>query len=149
VSAPRGKALARRRARPTVAAGPGAGEACAVSGADAAGPTDGGAAGAPTAPGRPGALAGDAGGARRARAQARLRRIEGQVRGVQRMVEDGRHCPEVLDQLSAIEEALRGVTRELVAGHLEHCAPRALRGTRDEAAAMVDELVRLFARARR
>lgn len=99
--------------------------------------------------GKAGALEGEAGAARRARAQARLRRIEGQVRGVQRMVEEGRYCPEILDQLSAIEEALRGVTRELVAGHLEHCAPRALRGTREEAADMIDELVRLFVRARR
>ncbi len=143
MSAPRGKAEPRRRAKPTAAVEAEACAACSAPEASAA------RADAEASADRRGALAGEGGAARRARAQARLRRIEGQVRGVQRMVDEGRYCPEILDQLSAIEEALRGVTRELVAGHLEHCAPLALRGSREEAAEMVDELARLFVRARR
>jgi CsoR family transcriptional regulator, copper-sensing transcriptional repressor len=58
---------------------------------------------------------------------ARLRRIEGQVRGVQRMVEEGRYCADILTQVSAIQEALRGVSKLLMRNHLEHCVTHALR----------------------
>jgi DNA-binding FrmR family transcriptional regulator len=74
----------------------------------------------------------------------RLRRIEGQLRGIQKMVEDDRYCADVLTQISAVHEALRSVSRELMRNHLKHCATAALRGTPDEAEAMYDELVELM-----
>jgi DNA-binding FrmR family transcriptional regulator len=75
---------------------------------------------------------------------ARLKRIEGQVRGIQRMVEDDRYCADVLTQLSAVHEALRGVGRELMRNHLRHCATAAMKGTREQAEAMHDEILSLM-----
>ncbi len=74
----------------------------------------------------------------------RLRRIEGQVRGLQKMVEDDRYCADVLTQISSVQEALRGVGRELMRNHLRHCAASAIRAGDDEAEAMYDELVDLM-----
>jgi DNA-binding FrmR family transcriptional regulator len=74
----------------------------------------------------------------------RLRRIEGQLRGIQKMVEEDRYCADVLTQISAVHEALRAVSRELMRNHLKHCATSAMRGTPDEAEAMYDELVDLM-----
>ncbi len=74
----------------------------------------------------------------------RLRRIEGQVRGLQRMVADERYCADILTQLSSVHEALRAVGRELMRNHLEHCATAAIRGTTEQASAMYDELLELI-----
>ena len=74
----------------------------------------------------------------------RLRRIEGQVRGLQRMVDHERYCADVLVQISSVHEALRAVARELMRNHLKHCATAAIRGAPDQAEAMYDELVELF-----
>src|SRR5687767_7625765 len=75
----------------------------------------------------------------------RLRRIEGQVRGLQRMVEEDRYCADVMTQISSVHEALRGVGRELMRNHLKHCASAALRGDDSSAAdAMYDELVEMM-----
>ena len=74
----------------------------------------------------------------------RLRRIEGQVRGLHKMVEEDRYCADVLTQISSVHEALRGVARELMRNHLKHCAAAALRGTPAEAEAMYDELVEMM-----
>jgi DNA-binding FrmR family transcriptional regulator len=74
----------------------------------------------------------------------RLRRIEGQVRGLQRMIDDERYCADVLTQLSSVQEALRGVGRELMRNHLRHCATKAIRGTDAEAEQMYDELIGLM-----
>ena len=63
----------------------------------------------------------------RADAVRRLRRIEGQVRGLQRMVEDGRYCADILTQVASVHEALRGVGKLLMRNHLEHCVTDALR----------------------
>ena len=57
----------------------------------------------------------------------RLSRIEGQVKGVRRMVEEGRYCADILVQISSIHEALRGVGKLLMRNHLEHCVTDALR----------------------
>lgn len=77
----------------------------------------------------------------------RLRRVEGQVRGVQKMVEDERYCPDVLVQMSAIHESLRAVERALMKDHLQHCATEALRsGDAKQAQRMYDELTELFYR---
>lgn len=53
--------------------------------------------------------------------QARLRRIEGQVRGIQGMVADDRWCPDVLQQVAAVQAALDKVALALVDGHVRHC----------------------------
>ncbi|HEY9428683.1 MAG TPA: metal-sensitive transcriptional regulator [Gemmatimonadaceae bacterium] len=72
----------------------------------------------------------------------RLRRIEGQVRGLQNMVEADRYCADILTQISSVHEALRAVGRELVRNHLKHCAAAAIRSDDPaEADAMYDELV--------
>ncbi|CAA9331784.1 MAG: Repressor CsoR of the copZA operon [uncultured Gemmatimonadaceae bacterium] len=82
----------------------------------------------------------------KARNLKRLRRLEGQVRGIQKMVDDDRYCADVLTQISAVHEALRAVARELMRNHLKHCATAAIRGTPEEAEAMYDELVELMHR---
>ena len=74
----------------------------------------------------------------------RLRRIEGQVRGLQKMVEEERYCADILVQLSSVQEALRSVGRELLRNHLKHCATAAIRGTDAEAEKMYDELVEMM-----
>ncbi|HYP14666.1 MAG TPA: metal-sensitive transcriptional regulator [Bryobacteraceae bacterium] len=75
----------------------------------------------------------------------RLRRIEGQVRGLQKMVEEDRYCPDIMVQISAVQEALRTVGRALMRNHLKHCASQAIgRGTPAEAEAMYDELLNLI-----
>ena len=72
----------------------------------------------------------------------RLRRIEGQVRGLQKMVESDRYCADILTQVSSVHEALRAVGRELMRNHLKHCAAAAIRSDdAAEADAMYDELV--------
>ena len=72
----------------------------------------------------------------------RLRRIEGQIRGLQRMVEEDRYCADILTQISSVHEALRSVGRELVRNHLKHCAAAAIRSEEPESAErMYDELV--------
>jgi DNA-binding FrmR family transcriptional regulator len=77
----------------------------------------------------------------------RLRRVEGQVRGVQKMVEEDRYCPDVLMQMSAIHESLRAVERILMKDHLQHCATEALRSGDDKQAQRTyNELTELFYR---
>lgn len=71
----------------------------------------------------------------------RLRRVEGQVRGLQKMIEEDRYCADVLTQISSVQEALRAVGRELMRNHLKHCASHAIKSGPDEAEAMYDELV--------
>ncbi|MBK9168599.1 MAG: metal-sensitive transcriptional regulator [Bryobacterales bacterium] len=77
----------------------------------------------------------------------RLRRIEGQIRGLHRMVEEDRYCADILVQVSSVQEALRGVSRELMRNHLRHCATKALQsGDAGASEAMYDELLDLFGR---
>lgn len=71
----------------------------------------------------------------------RLRRIEGQVRGLQRMVEEDRYCADIMTQISSVQEALRSVGRELMRNHLRHCASAAIRAGDDDAEQMYDELL--------
>jgi DNA-binding FrmR family transcriptional regulator len=74
----------------------------------------------------------------------RLRRIEGQVRGIQKMVDEDRYCADIMTQISAVQEALRSVGRELMRNHLKHCATTAIRAGEGEAEAMYDEIVELM-----
>ncbi|HEY0565782.1 MAG TPA: metal-sensitive transcriptional regulator [Terriglobales bacterium] len=79
------------------------------------------------------------------KALTRLKRIEGQVRGVAKMIDEERYCPDVMMQLSAIHESLRAVGQLMLRNHLEHCATDALRSRdKDRAAQTYDELTKLF-----
>lgn len=75
----------------------------------------------------------------------RLSRIEGQVRGIQRMVEEDRYCTDILTQVSSVQEALRAVARSLMRNHLAHCAAHAITtGSNEEKEAMYDELLEMI-----
>jgi len=74
----------------------------------------------------------------------RLRRIEGQVRGLQKMVADDRYCADIMTQVSSVHEALRAVSRELMRNHLRHCASSAIKAGPEEAEGMYDELISLM-----
>ncbi|MCL4813303.1 MAG: metal-sensitive transcriptional regulator [Vicinamibacteraceae bacterium] len=113
-----------------------------------------------SSPSMPGAACGCVAGADGRRAAAvdpdikrrnllRLRRIEGQVRGLQKMVDDERYCADVMVQISSVQEALRAVSRELLRNHLTHCATRAFQAGEGQAEAMIDELVGLVFRHER
>jgi len=81
---------------------------------------------------------------------ARLNRIEGQVRGVARMVEEDRYCIDVLTQLQAIRAALAGVETEMLRNHLSHCVESAIvAGDVEEQRRKAAELVALLERAQR
>lgn len=82
----------------------------------------------------------------KARNQKRLRRIEGQVRGLQKMVEEDRYCADILTQIASVNEALRAVGRELMRNHLKHCAAAAIRKGPADAEAMYDELLDMMYR---
>ncbi len=80
----------------------------------------------------------------------RLNRIEGQVRGIARMVDEDRYCVDVLTQLQAVRAALLRVENEVLKDHLDHCVMGAMTG--DDPAdrkAKADELITLLARASR
>jgi DNA-binding FrmR family transcriptional regulator len=75
----------------------------------------------------------------------RLRRIEGQIRGLQKMVEEDRYCADILVQMASVQEALRGVGRNLMKNHLQHCASKAIAsGNAKQAGEMYDELLELI-----
>ncbi|HEX3275420.1 MAG TPA: metal-sensitive transcriptional regulator [Gemmatimonadales bacterium] len=79
----------------------------------------------------------------------RLRRIEGQVRGLQKMMDQERYCADVLTQVTSVQEALRGVSRSLLHNHLKHCASEAIRSEDPEKAeAMYEELLDLVFRSK-
>ena len=80
-------------------------------------------------------------------ALTRLRRIEGQVRGLQRMVDEERYCPEILTQMASVQEALRAVARSLMRNHLKHCVATA-HGSSD-AERVYNELLELIFRQSR
>jgi CsoR family transcriptional regulator, copper-sensing transcriptional repressor len=82
----------------------------------------------------------------KAAAIRRLRRVAGQVRGLESMVEQERYCADVLVQIASVQEALRGVSRLLMRNHLEHCATMAIRDGGESATAMYDELLDLVYR---
>lgn len=79
----------------------------------------------------------------------RLRRAEGQVRGIVRMVEEDRRCADVIVQIAAAQESLRAVAKNLLKNHLQHCARASLRAGEAEADAMCDELVDLMSKLAR
>jgi len=70
---------------------------------------------------------------------ARLRRIEGQVRGLQRMVEEDQYCIDVLTQISAANKALQALALQLLAEHLGHCVTQAITDGGQQAEAKIRE----------
>ena len=77
----------------------------------------------------------------------RLRRVEGQVRGLVRMVEEERYCVDILTQIRAARAALKRVEESVLQDHVEHCVAQAVRGgSRAERQAKVDELVGVLGR---
>ena len=79
----------------------------------------------------------------------RLRRIEGQVRGLQRMVAEEKYCADIMNQVASVQEALRGASRTLLQNHLRHCATAAISsGDPVRAEAMYTELLDLVGKAR-
>ena len=76
----------------------------------------------------------------------RLRRIEGQIRGLQRMVDDDVYCIDVLTQVSAATRALQSFALELLSEHMEGCVVDAARNSPEEAAAKVKEAADAIAR---
>ena len=78
---------------------------------------------------------------------SRLRKIEGQVRGILRMVEDERYCVDILTQLRAARAALRRVEDSVLREHVEHCIAQAIRsGDATEQRGKVDELLDVLGR---
>lgn len=82
----------------------------------------------------------------KARNLRRLRRIEGQIRGLQRMVEEDRYCADIMMQIASAHEALRAVGKELMRNHLKHCATAAIREGDEKAEEMYDELIEMMYR---
>ena len=79
----------------------------------------------------------------------RLNRVEGQVRGVARMVEEDRYCIDILTQLQAVKAALAKVENELLKDHLHHCIEGAIvSGDAEEQRKKASELIQLLERAR-
>lgn len=71
----------------------------------------------------------------------RLKRIEGQVRGIQRMLEEDTYCADILIQVAAVNSALNGFSKELLSEHLHTCVAKDIREGKDEA---IDELAELL-----
>lgn len=83
----------------------------------------------------------------KAKARGRLRRIEGQVQGLQRMIEHDAYCVDILLQISAVQGALEQVQKLLLGRHIESCVADALRsGSKSERQQKVDELLEVFTR---
>jgi CsoR family transcriptional regulator, copper-sensing transcriptional repressor len=79
----------------------------------------------------------------------RLARVEGQVRGLSRMIEDDRYCIDIVTQMSAVQAALRKVEEELLKNHAAHCIENAIaNGNADEQRQKVKELIELLGRRR-
>ncbi|HEV7887578.1 MAG TPA: metal-sensitive transcriptional regulator [Acidimicrobiales bacterium] len=83
---------------------------------------------------------------KKAAVQQRLRRVEGQVRGLQRMVDEDTYCIDVLTQISAATKALQAVALELLDDHLSHCVREALHEGGETADAKVAEATAAIAR---
>jgi CsoR family transcriptional regulator, copper-sensing transcriptional repressor len=81
--------------------------------------------------------------------QKRLSRIEGQVRGLARMVDEDRYCIEIVTQIAAVRAALARVEDEILRDHMGHCIKHAMTsGSEQEQRAKIDELMAVFARSK-
>lgn len=83
----------------------------------------------------------------KAKVLGRLRRIEGQVQGLQRMIDNDAYCVDILLQVSAVQGALEQVQRLLLGRHIESCVSDAIRsGSKGERAQKIEELLEVFSR---
>jgi len=88
--------------------------------------------------------------AMKATVKKRLNRIEGQVRGLSRMVDEDRYCIEIVTQIAAVRAALRRVEEVVLKDHVAHCVEEAIRsGSADAQRAKIAELMEVFGRADR
>ncbi len=82
--------------------------------------------------------------------QKRLNRVEGQVRGISRMVEGDRYCIDIVTQIAAVRAALRRIEEEVLRDHVAHCVEHAIRsGKPEEQRKKIAELMEVFGRAER
>ncbi|MBC8050659.1 MAG: metal-sensitive transcriptional regulator [Hyphomicrobiales bacterium] len=80
----------------------------------------------------------------------RLSKVEGQVRGIARMIEDDRYCIDIITQISAAQAALRKVEEELLRNHVSHCVEHAIAsGNAEEQRKKVAELIEVLGRKSR
>jgi DNA-binding FrmR family transcriptional regulator len=78
----------------------------------------------------------------------RLRRIEGQVRGIERMIEEDRYCIDIVTQIAAVRAALRRVEQEALRDHVTHCVEHAITsGDRDDQRKKIAELMAVLIRS--
>lgn len=83
----------------------------------------------------------------KAKTRGRLRRIEGQVQGLQRMIDNDAYCVDILLQISAVQGALEQVQKLLLGRHIESCVTDAMRsGSRTDRQQKIEELLEVFAR---
>ncbi|UCC98649.1 MAG: metal-sensitive transcriptional regulator [Phycisphaerales bacterium] len=79
-----------------------------------------------------------------------LRRIEGQVRGIQKMIEDRKYCIDILNQIYAVKGALARVEEKILDKHFRHCVTAAVKGNSErQKQEKLDEILRLINQARR
>ena len=79
-----------------------------------------------------------------------LRRIEGQVRGVQKMIEERKYCIDILNQIYAVKGALSRVEEKILEKHLQHCVTYAVKGTSEkEKQQKLNEILKLIAQTRK
>jgi len=79
-----------------------------------------------------------------------LRRIEGQVRGIQRMIENHKYCIDILNQIYAVKGALVKVEEKILEKHFQHCVTEAIKGSSEkEKQQKLDEILKLINRTRR
>ena len=80
----------------------------------------------------------------------RLRRIEGQIRGIQKMIEEKRYCVDILTQISSIMVAIKGVEENILERHLKGCVHQSfMKGSKDDKARKIDEVVDVLKKFRR
>ncbi|MBN2455773.1 MAG: metal-sensitive transcriptional regulator [Sedimentisphaerales bacterium] len=79
-----------------------------------------------------------------------LRRIEGQIRGIQKMIEDRKYCIDILTQIQAVKGALDRVEEKILKKHFQHCIVEAVRGSSEEQRQQkLDEILKLIHKTRR
>jgi len=80
----------------------------------------------------------------------RLRRIEGQIRGVQKMIEEKRYCVDILTQLSSIVGAIKGVEENILERHLKGCVQRSfIKGKTEDKSKKIDEVIEVLKKFRK
>lgn len=75
----------------------------------------------------------------------RVNRIEGQVRGIKNMIEDGKYCVDILTQIKSIRSALKGLEHVILEGHLNHCVINAIEsGSKKDSQEKIEEIMELL-----